>query len=604
MYISEKALKILEVLPNSPEFTTENKISLRLKMSPRSVSVYIKEVKGILGILGYKVISRPGIGICIDGDEKTKKEILEKLRDNGSLPAAGDHESRIGYIIKTLLRNKDYYTIQLLADDLYVSKRMIMKDLEEAEKFFEKFNLGLMKRPNLGLKVKGKEFDIRQALVAIISRLMERSRNDELSFTDEEKKENQKLDYRFDGFKYSVLNDTFKGIDVFAVQEILRRSEEMLGYSLTGESFVTMVVYLVILMDRMNFDKKIRSDFQQYPKIKDSIEYQVSVWIVRQLEQVMNIQIPAVEISFVTICLMGAEAQQFANDIEVSFDRLEPEYAKMAQESIKLIGNILSMDFGNDVVLLKGFALYLKKAVVRTKYHVAIQNPLFKEIKKNYSSIYCACWAINCILEKKAGIMFNEEEISFVALYFCGALIRQNSKLRAVLVCSDGPGTAQLIAGRIEREINEVKIINILSVRGMNESLPEDVDLVITTVDLHIERPNTVGVSEKLSNQDIEKIRGAVKKCLRSEHKDLETNLFLSKISEKVILLDGNFKTKEDIIRFGCRVMADKGFVTEQFCDDVLKKGKHYIHGHGKRGGHSAWNLWQRPGDRNLFHPA
>ncbi len=570
MYISDKTFRILDALLLSPQYITSDTLSKRLDMSPRTVRVYLKELKGMLEPLGIVLISKPGVGIRIAADQTQRQQLRQTLRY--SIPARSFEtpEERCGYIIQTLLRSRDFYTTQLLADDLYVSKRLIAKDLAAAAVWFKKYNLELVKKTNLGLKVGGDEFDIRQALVAVSRQMAEKHAFEEE--TPPVKPDAAKLDYRFGRSKYDALAAFYRDTDIAAIQEILQNAEAILDYRLTGESFVDIVSYLVILIDRLKIDKRIRTELQQLSKIRGKPEYDAAVWISGQLAVRLRIAIPAVEIYYIAICLLGADVQRFAGEIEASYERLEKEYIEIAQEAVKLISYVLSIDLQNDPILLKGLSLHLKLAIFRVQYNVVSKNPLLTEIKEKYSSIYCACWIINCILVQKSGLMFSEDEISKVALYICGAVVRQNSKLSALLVCADGLGTAQLIAGRIEKEIGKITISAIVSAYGLSESMMKDADMVITTVNLPQTEAKVVRISERLDESDWKSIRKCAQNVLKINGEDMDSRRFSEKLSEKIVLLDGDFRLKEDVIRFGSGVLRERGFVSGEFCEDVLKR--------------------------------
>lgn len=569
MYISDKTVKILDILLLSPKYVTAETLSKRLDMSERTVRVYIKEIRKLIEPMGIVMTSKPGVGIRICADEKKVVELKRVLQGSGSAHGFETPRQRIGFMLRTLLRTRDYYTMQLLAEDMYVSKRLVAKELADVEVWLKKYKLGLVKKTNLGLRVEGDEFDIRQALVAVSRRMTDKSVFAEVPQAQASQVE---LDYRYDRQKYDALSALYRDTDIAGIQEILQKAEAVLDYRLTGESFADMVSYLVILIDRLKNDKRIRADLQQLGKIRGKPEYDAAVWISGQLALRLHIAVPASEIYYIAICLLGADVQRLAEEIDVSYERLEKEYIEIAREAIKLISYVLSIDLQNDPILLKGLSLHLKMAIFRAQYNVLIKNPLLLEIKEKYSSIYCACWIINCVLLEKAALMFNEEEISKVALYICGAVVRHNSKLSAIFVCADGLGTAQLIAGRIEKEIGKIAISSIVPAHGLRDDLLKNADMVITTVNLPGTVDKQVRISERLDEADWKNIRRCARNVLRINGEDMDSKRFLDKLSEKIILLDGDFRLKEDVIRFGSGVLQQRGFVSGEFCEDVLKR--------------------------------
>lgn len=574
MYLSEKAFAILDYLLSKPGFTTTGEVAVRLEMSGRSVREYMKEIKGVLDDLGYPFIIKPGIGVRIDVDAAEKQKIQALFEKNHAQP--GTQAERCSRILWTLLRNRDFYTMQLLADDMFVSKRLVMKDLEEAEKWLKKRNLAIVRKPNLGLKVEGSEFDIRQALSALNNKVIEEGAE---SPAGKPLQPGRELDYRLSPANYAAIGQLYKSINLFEVQRILGRSEETLGHALTGDAFFTMFSNLVILLDRLKALRSIEEGAKDggHPVLPDgayaeSHEYAAAKWIVRQFEAAFGVHIPHPEIGYVAVCFLGADTQHSAEDIEQSFQALEPEYVEICRSVIKLLGNILEVNLQNDMVLLKGLSLHLKRAVIRTRYNITISNPLLSEVKKNYSSIFCSCWAANSVLEKYAGLMFNEDEISFLTLYIGSAVVRQKAKLNAALVCTEGFGTSQLIAGRIEREINGVAVTHLLSVFGINPEVLRQVDFIVTTTNIDSAGFPVARISEKLTEKDIASIRETVRSLLYKKRDKEDASYLLSMVQKKIVLLDGDWKTQQEVLKNGSQLMNEKGFVTAGFYNDILQR--------------------------------
>ena len=84
-------------------------------------------------------------------------------------------EERQNYILMRLLDLNDYITIQDLADEIYVSKSTINRDLTFIEKWLNTEGLKLIKKPNKGLKVCGSEKNMRSAIASLLSKTITKS---------------------------------------------------------------------------------------------------------------------------------------------------------------------------------------------------------------------------------------------------------------------------------------------------------------------------------------------------------------------------------------------------------------------------------------------
>src|SRR5690625_6947106 len=70
-------------------------------------------------------------------------------------------QERITYLIKRLLLHDTYNKMDDLADEIYVSKSTIQNDLIDVKKLVAEYEIVVESRPNYGLKISGKELNIR-----------------------------------------------------------------------------------------------------------------------------------------------------------------------------------------------------------------------------------------------------------------------------------------------------------------------------------------------------------------------------------------------------------------------------------------------------------
>lgn len=156
--------QILLILLNSDEPITISKISLQLKVSPKTVRNYLDEIEQTLHDLNVKLIKKPNVGIYLDVDKNKKSSLKSELNILVNDIYSSKHRQK--YILKTLFKNRYTYTIQLFADDLYCSKNTILSDLVFVEKWLKNHNLHLVRKQNQGLWIEGNEKVFRDAMMS------------------------------------------------------------------------------------------------------------------------------------------------------------------------------------------------------------------------------------------------------------------------------------------------------------------------------------------------------------------------------------------------------------------------------------------------------
>ena len=64
-------------------------------------------------------------------------------------------------LLKYLLEHEEFIKIDDLCEELYVSRKTISSNLKRVEEILKRYSIQLIRKPNYGIKVVGKEFDFR-----------------------------------------------------------------------------------------------------------------------------------------------------------------------------------------------------------------------------------------------------------------------------------------------------------------------------------------------------------------------------------------------------------------------------------------------------------
>lgn len=115
------------------------------------------------------------------------------------------------------------------------------------------------------------------------------------------------------------------------------------------------------------------------------------------------------------------------------------------------------------------------------------------------------------------------DEVSYLATYFQAAIERNMSSKRVIVVCHTGYGTSQLLAARLKREFPEWTIVDIVPMHQLSKRNLDDVDFVISTVNLDLKDKLHIVVSVLLMESDINNIKMLYFLNLKSMN--LDTNL-------------------------------------------------------------------------------
>lgn len=171
MKLQKNELQIIKLLLSANSYMSSYAIAEYTGINRRLVRDEMNQIKIILQALGYTLLSKASKGYMIEPVfPNTIHELALKIEQfeqahYSEMPTLPDE--RETYIIRRLLNTSDYVKIDVLAQELLISRSSVSNDLKGVRKTLKKSNLTIKQKPNYGLKVYGKEIDCRKPLVDI-----------------------------------------------------------------------------------------------------------------------------------------------------------------------------------------------------------------------------------------------------------------------------------------------------------------------------------------------------------------------------------------------------------------------------------------------------
>lgn len=573
--INERCGEIINILFNSGDPLTIDELACRLNVSNRTIRNDLKKIKDFLdnNQLG-RLVKKPRVGVWIDASENSEKLLKNIVNRSRVYVQPFSPEKRHLYIIKRLLQSRSSITMQLLADELYVSRVTVYKDLEEVEKWLSNYNLSLERKQNYGIEIVGDEKNWRKAAADLLVILKDDTELRNMLTTSDEIHPNSRLDFE----NYIQLKELFPDINVKEIEALLIEAEKSMEFMLADESFHGLLAHIAISIERLKQNKDIKMDCNQLNTLKKEKEYEIAQLIGKKVEERFNLKLPDNEVGYIALHILGSKIQQNIglNTTEKILSNMDESIVNLAMEIISLIGNILSVDFSKDRKLLIGLVLHLRPAINRLKYGLGLRNPLLDDIKRNYPSVFGATWATSVLFEKYFGVKVNEEEIGYLAIHIGAALERQKGKTRGVMVCSSGIGTAQLAAVRLEKAVHDLQIVNIISAYEINTLKESDFDIIISTIPIKFDLKPTIQINPLVTDKDIERIKEYIKNIENT--KKFNRGILESKsdslFNRDLIFTNIKGNSREEIIRSLGNELVKRGFVEKRFIDTAIEREK------------------------------
>ena len=174
------------------------------------------------------------------------------------------------------------------------------------------------------------------------------------------------------------------------------------------------------------------------------------------------------------------------------------------------------------------------------------------------------------IYPKVTGEELSENEVSYLSLLIGGAIVRSEKKISAVVICNGGVGTSQILARKLGDRLPQLMILGIFGSEQVREAARLRPQLVITTVSGIQTSCPSVLISPVLGERDLKLLNRACAEVYTKAESC--RNGLAGLLDEDLIVLDYQGRDKDQVLRFMAEGLERKGYVTEQFLEDVMAR--------------------------------
>lgn len=524
-------------------------IAKHMNLSQRTIANVLDQIVPMVKELDVKLVRRPNDGIYFKGD-------LDKLRNDLSLSSSSSSQSKGGrqrYILFKLLLNSNSYTLQDLADELFVSRSTVENDFVAVRKKLNSMGIGV-EVSHQGIKISATEDQRRGATAELISQywgqdIYAEHEHGQLVRTINLPPKLQQL------FSKKIITLVMDSLTEFIDKSHLTFSDY---------EFQSLAIHLMIALERINNSSKNEPQSAKTSKYTGLLSE--TKLLIKILERRYQHSIPLVEQKYLNLHIVSAMHKK----ISLSDVKDESDQQKVDDE-FKNVSDFLQqklVDIEPDKELLEGLSLHLESTIKRLKVGLNIYNPYTKEIRRNLPEAFDAAVRLQSDVQKTYDIVLNDDELAFIALHFESFYERHltDKRLRVVVVCSSGIGTSQLLAQRLEIKFNKsLQVIRVTTVANLfNSELTED--LVISTIPIsNLDKP-VVSVGPLLGPADIIAIQSVIKKLQKSEQ---PPNPFFELLKPELIIVKSKAENYSQVMNTITKKLVENDYIRDS--NQVLK---------------------------------
>jgi mannitol operon transcriptional antiterminator len=469
---------------------TLGQIAAKVGVSGRTIHRELARIApALLSSYGLVLSGKSGQGLRILGSPERIGACLAELERTRPSELAPEERRRI--LAALFLEAEGVVKLFSLEADLGEGGAVVRRDLEELRPWLEAGNLALRLRRGIGVVLEGTEWAKRQAICALF--MEEFGEAGILGLLGGAGDEGQDGEGRLRGLLLRIVPPGL----LRAAEAILSGLPRELRLSLAPRDYLGLVVHLAVGSERRrrSFLLDLPADFPD-EEAAEASKSPIAGLIALGMSRAAGLPDDLSERVAVHSYLRGAKPERRGSDLLGDFDM-----ASLAalQDLVLACGELYGADFSEDPLLRDGLAAHWGPVLYRLRARLPIRNPLLGQIRRDYAGLFDA---IRAAADRVfPGLKLPDDEIAYLVLHFGSSLERRakaGRRFRALIVCSAGIGSAQMLASRIHAELPEIDIVASLSWFDAGTIARDDWDILVSTIPLPLASEEYILVSPLL----------------------------------------------------------------------------------------------------------
>lgn len=556
-----RQIKLFKLLANEYAYKPASYYSDVLAVSQKTTYNDIKALNEEMKDFQLTINKSPRNGLLLIGNKENKDQFLKFLLDNScDVDVTYSPMSRRMEIMKEIVLEEKALDLNDLETRFYVTSASLRTDLSLLQEYLKPFQVTIYTSKNKIL-IKGKENAIQKAY-----------KNFLLEFI--------KPDALYDSF----LNDDPMDhiVEEIFDQKIIELANSAVGHLVdTNNSHISdyyassLYLTLMILISRIQIHHHLdESEISDDISLMES--YVIAFDIAETIEKISGLHLENADIRYLS-------EQLFAHRVEPSSKStaIADKYISIVDDMIASMSKSLEIDLRDDIKLRNSLLSHIPPMIYRLKRKIKVTNPLLNEIKKQYIVLFSLTWYVACDLEQKFDVMLDDDEISFLFVYFQVSLEKRHGVhfKNIIIVCPIGLATSELIFTRVRQILPTRDNIITMNVKELNKTDLSNIDFVISTVRLHDEtmKPPVIYVSPLVNDDDMNKITKFYSQLNQEMNTLKQVGIhhsadFEKYINESFIFWNQTFKNKEECLDFLIEHYEKQHLVTKAFRTSIYQR--------------------------------
>ncbi|MGE4277371.1 MAG: BglG family transcription antiterminator [Lawsonibacter sp.] len=493
-FISPRLNQILRLLVEQDAPIRVDCLAREIGVSRRTVFRELDGVETVLQKANLSLDTIPGEGMLLSGSDGDRSA-LGKLLGSASVMSPQNKADRRRLLIFLLSDTGGIQKLFYYAQALGVSEATVSTDLDSLEKYFERFDLTLLRRQSQGVELSGSEFDLRRMLVDTQNHI-------------------------------SNLRSFGKNYGYPSLQTIQTVTEALEGEWapkldwMTEESLAMLTLQLSVLIERVCKGRTLKKDDTTIT----GLPRQLAGQLCDMLENLFSISVSSAERMAVGTFIRACRAKHL-NPLDINDAAAYTHMQNVAYRMIDAFDPRLSPSLKLNEDLIEGLSLHLWSAVVRLKQGIELKSEMQDQLVRDFPEVFLKSKQAAKVIELEYHVHVPDSEIAFIASHFGAALMHYGERsshhvvLKAGIICVAGIGVSYMMASQVRRRFRGQ--LEVVVTDCNNPAEWSDFHLLISSIPLSNAACPVVVVKPVLEAEDYATIRKIMDHCMMSTAEEM-----------------------------------------------------------------------------------
>lgn len=553
--------EILYLLLSEPDkYSLVQDFADRVNCSEKTIRNDLKIIEDYLDDYSDAHLTRkPGLGVYLDIEEHEKVRLCNELHTVKEEPKYQSDEERILQIAYDLLMNVQPVTAKEFADQYFLNRSTIKKDLNKIEKWLRRFSLALVSKQRIGLIIEGTEKNKRKALTRILDLI-----------------NNPSITNQF-------IKKQFLYHEVEFIASELKVLQKRHSLYFTDDTLESLLLHTLMMIRRTKLKQSISISKREITVLQKKKEYKWTYEFLERLEKFFVIHFSEEEVVYLTLHILGGKVRYPKNDASWDLDIINEENSvlfKILCHLIYRVSELNALDFNKDQILKNGLKIHLYTTLNRINYDLSVSNPMLNDIKKMYPHMFDIVIDVLGEINQLFDLFIPEEEAAYLTLHFQASIERLDSNRQkqknVIIVCHMGIGMSQLLRTKIERKFHQIYVMDCISKDDLDDYLTkhQDVELVISTTSISgVKIPHLI-VSPLLEYTEEKKLEDFIKQFDEPVRQEKTAFSMLDYTTPFLVSLQDDVEHRYMIIEKLAKVLYEKGYVEKEYAVHAIMREK------------------------------